>query len=381
VNTRTTTLALHWYLPTAGDGRDIVGWAHAALAAGTGIRTTGRAPDLPYLQAVAQAADQLGFASVLTPVGTWCEEPWITTAALITATERLRFIVAVRPDATSPTQIAQMAATFAQLSGGRLALNIVVGSDEAEQHRFGDWADHDGRYRRAAEFLTIVRAAWSGPPVSFDGEFYHVREATVGRPPATPPAIYLGGASESALDVAAQHADVHLSWAEPPDALAHRIKTVREAAELAGRAVSFGVRAHVITRDTAEQAWAQADLLLDAIDDDAIALAQQRIRSSTSVGQRRMADLHGGSRDQLEVSPNLWAGFGLVRRHAGTALVGSHDEVADRLAEYAALGIEHVILSGQPHLEEAYWVAEGLVPRLAQRGLSGPEYNEMADRL
>jgi alkanesulfonate monooxygenase len=367
------TLTLHWYLPTAGDGRDIVGWAHAALAAGKDARTTGRAPDLPYLQAVAQAADRLGFASVLTPVGTWCEEPWITTAALLTSTERLRFIVAVRPDATSPTQVAQMAATFAQLSGDRLALNVVIGSDEAEQHRFGDWQDHDARYRRADEFLTVLRGAWSGAPFSFAGEFYDVAGATVGRPPAEPPAIYLGGASAAAADVAARHADVHLSWAEPPDALAHRIKTLREAAELAERTLSFGVRAHVISRDTSEQAWAQADRLLAGIDDDAVELAQQRTRASTSVGQQRMAALHGGSRDQLEVSPNLWAGFGLVRRHAGTALVGSHDQIADRLCEYASMGIEHVILSGQPHLEEAYHVAEGLLPRLEERGLIGGE--------
>lgn len=379
------TLALHWYLPSAGDGRDIVGWAHAALAAGDDARMTGRAPDLPYLQAVAQAADRLGFASVLTPVGTWCEEPWITTAALITSTQRLHFIVAVRPDATSPTQVAQMAATFAHLSGGRLALNVVIGSDEAEQHRFGDWQKHDARYRRASEFLTIVRGALSGLPIGFDGEFYQVAGATVGRPPRVAPTIFVGGASTSAIDVAARHADVHLSWAEPPDALAHRIKTLREAAELAGRSISVGVRAHVITRDTSAQAWAQADSLLAAVDDAAIELAQQRMHASTSVGQRRMTELHGGNRGQLQVAPNLWAGFGLVRRHAGTALVGSHDEVADRLGEYAAMGIEHVILSGQPHLEEAYWVAEGLLPRLEQRGLVGSEdfseYNETADRL
>jgi alkanesulfonate monooxygenase len=292
---------------------------------------------------------------------------------LLTSTERLRFIVAVRPDATSPTQVAQMAATFAQLSGGRLALNVVIGSDEGEQHRFGDWSDHDARYRRADEFLTVLRGAWSGTPASFAGEFYDVVDATVGRPPTMPPTIYVGGASTSAIDIAARHADVHLSWAEPPDALAHRIKVLREAAELAGRSLSFGVRVHVITRDTAADAWAQADRLLAGIDDDAVELAQQRMRTSTSVGQQRMSALHGGSREQLEVSPNLWAGFGLVRRHAGTALVGSHDEIVDRLCEYTSMGIEHVILSGQPHLEEAYHAAEGLFPRMEERGLIGRE--------
>jgi alkanesulfonate monooxygenase len=127
------------------------------------------------------------------------------------------------------------------------------------------------------------------------------------------------------------------------------------------------VRFHVITRDTAREAWAEADRLLEAMDPHAIAVAQERFRNSVSVGQRRMAALHGGSKEGLEIHPNVWAGFGLLRRHAGTALVGSHEEVAERIEEYRALGVEHFILSGQPHLEEAYRVAEGVLPLLGAR--------------
>lgn len=353
----------HWYLPTSGDGRDIVGWAHSRVATDA-PRAVGRAPDLGYLADVARAADRLGFESVLTPTGTWCEDAWITTAALVPLTTRLRFIVALRPDSLSPTLAAQMAATFQRVSGGRLDLNIVTGSDEEEQRRFGDWLDHDRRYERTDEFLAVLRGAWGDKPFDFEGTHYRVAGATTGRPlEGASPRIYLGGASSAAARVSARHADVHLFWGEPPAAVAAQLDVVRaEAAALGRPAPGFGIRLHVITRDTAAEAWAETDRMLAAADPAAVAVARRRFEASTSVGQRRMTALTAGGPGRLEVAPNLWAGFALLRRHAGTALVGSHEQVAERIAEYRALGIEDFVLSGQPHLEEAYAVAEGLVP-------------------
>ena len=139
-----------------------------------------------------------------------------------------------------------------------------------------------------------------------------------------------------------------------------------------GRTVRHGIRLHVITRDTSEQAWAQARRLLDGIDPQTVAAVQAGLARSESEGQRRMLALHGGDRDRLEVYPNLWAGFGLVRGGAGTALVGSHTEIADRIEEYHRLGITEFILSGHPHVEEAYWFAEGVLPILRRRGLWRP---------
>ncbi|MEE4543871.1 LLM class flavin-dependent oxidoreductase [Streptomyces sp. V4-01] len=362
------SLQPHWYLPTSGDGRDVVGWAHSRIATAAPWPTD-RAPTVDYLADVARAAERLGFASVLTPAGTWCEDPWIVTAALLRETRRLRFIVAQRPDAVTPTLAAQMAATFQRVSGGRLMLNVVTGSDDEEQRRYGDWLDHDARYARTAEWLGVLRGAWSGEPFDHDGEHYRVRGATVADAPDPVPPILLGGSSEPALRTAAAHADLHLSWGEPPAGLAPRLARLREAARAAGRRLAFGVRLHVITRDSSEQAWAEAARLLRGMDPQAIALAQRRAARTSSDGQRRMTALHGGRTDRLEIAPNLWAGFGLLRRHAGTALVGSHHEVADRLAEYHALGVEHVLLSGQPHLEEAHWFGEGVLPLLRERGL------------
>jgi len=144
---------------------------------------------------------------------------------------------------------------------------------------------------------------------------------------------------------------------------------VREAAGRAGRELRYGIRLHAISRDSSDEAWAVANALIERLDPAEIERAQSVLAASASEGQRRMVALHGGRTDALEVSPNLWAGVGLVRGGAGTALVGSHDEVADRIAEYHELGIDEFILSGYPHLEEAYRVGEGVMPVLRERGL------------
>jgi alkanesulfonate monooxygenase len=136
----------------------------------------------------------------------------------------------------------------------------------------------------------------------------------------------------------------------------------------AGRTLRYGIRLHVITRDTAHEAWMAANRLIRGIDEAMVREVQEGLAASESEGQRRMRELHGGTADNLEVSPNLWAGIGLLRGGAGTALVGSHAEVADRIEEYAELGISEFILSGYPHLEEAYWFGEGVLPILRRRG-------------
>jgi alkanesulfonate monooxygenase len=184
------------------------------------------------------------------------------------------------------------------------------------------------------------------------------------------PDVYFGGSSAAALPGAAQPADVYLTWGEPPAAVAEKIGRVRQAAASAGRPLRFGIRLHTISRDTSEEAWRQAGFLLERVTDDVIEEVQLGLAQSESEGQRRMRALHhGGARRNLEVYPNLWAGVGLVRGGAGTSLVGSHEEVADLIGQYAAVGVTEFILSGYPHLEEAYWFGEGVLPVLERRGL------------
>jgi alkanesulfonate monooxygenase len=352
-------VVLHWFLPTAGDSRTVVPFGDG------GHR---RPPRIEYLAQIARAADDLGYTGVLTPTGTWCEDAWLVTAALLRETRRLKYLVAFRPNSISPTLAAQKAATYQRLSGGRLLLNIVTGGEDAEQRRFGDWLDHDARYDRTDEFLTVLRGALSGTPTDFEGRYFHVEGATVNQAPLPVP-LYFGGASAAAEHVAAKQVDVYLTWGEPPGMVRPRIERLRDLAAEHGRRLRFGIRLHVISRDRAADAWAETRHFLDGLDPAVVSAAQAAMAASASVGQQRMRSLHGGSADDLVIAPNLWAGIGLVRGGAGTALVGSHEEIADRIEEYHALGFDEFVLSGHPHLEEAYWFGEGVMPILRRRGL------------
>jgi len=371
-------VTLHWFLPTSGDARTVLGalgdaGAHHRRA----DRDGGERPaDIAYLGQIARAAEQSGFEACLTPTGSWCEDAWLTTAALTQLTTKLKFLVAFRPGLLSPTLAAQMAATYQRLSGGRLLLNVVTGGDKTEQERFGDYLSKDERYARTGEFLDVVRNAWSGEPYDFHGEHVQVSGALVPEPPDPIPGIYFGGSSPAALDVAARHADVYLTWGEPPELVREKVEWMRRLAAAQGRRLRFGLRIHTLSRDTSEEAWRHAQCLLDGLDPATVARAQAAMGASESTGQQRMTALRGGRTSyadahELEVSPNLWSGVGLVRGGAGTALVGSHEEVADRLEEYARIGIDEFILSGYPHVEEAWSFGEGVMPVLRRRGLYG----------
>jgi alkanesulfonate monooxygenase len=361
------SLTFHWFLPTYGDSRNLIAGGH-----GTSMRGD-RPATLAYLNQVAAAAEQAGFESVLTPTGAWCEDAWLTTAMLVQETEKLKFLVALRPGLLSPTLAAQMAATFQWQSGGRLLLNVVTGGEPREQLAYGDSLNKADRYARCGEFLDVVRQLWAGEgPVTFNGDHVFVENATLQRRPEPVPPIYFGGSSPEAGVVAADHADTYLTWGEPPPAVAEKVDWIRKLATQRGRSLSYGIRLHVISRETSEEAWAEADRLLRTIPEGEIERVQSGLAQSESEGQKRMRDLHEGKAHDLrslEVSPNLWSGVGLVRGGAGTALVGSHEEVSERISEYADLGIDHFILSGYPHLEEAWQFAEGVMPALARRGL------------
>lgn len=347
-------MEMFWFIPTHGDGR-YLGTSHG-----------GRATTLAYLKQIAQAVDQLGFRGALLPTGVSCEDSWVVASSLMSVTERMRFLVAIRPGLMSASVAARMAATFDRLSNGRLLINVVTGGNPVELAGDGLHLSHDERYDLTDEFLAVWREVAGGGESNMTGDYMQFRGSKlIFRGPQRPyPPLYFGGSSPAALTVAAKHVDVYLTWGEPPAQVAEKIKEVRDEAARYGRELRFGIRLHLIVRETESEAWQAADQLIAHLDDATIAAAQAKLAQHDSVGQQRMRALHGGGRDSLVVSPNLWAGVGLVRGGAGTALVGDPATVAARMKEYADLGIETFICSGYPHLEEAYRVAELLFPLL-----------------
>lgn len=343
---------IFWFIPGAGDGRHL----------GAATRPNGFA----YLTSIAQAADILGFDGVLLPTGGLSEDTIVIGSALLSLTRRLRFLVAVRPGLISPILAARINASLDRISQGRANLNVVSGSGKFDFE--GLPLSHEERYELTREWLAVFRGAFGGSPVDFKGRHIHVENgkvllASIQRPY---PPIYFGGSSDEARSVAAEHADVYLSWGERPEEVAEKFADVRRQAEARGRHIRFGLRAHIIVRDTEDEAWCEADRLIAHLSDEQIAKAQAGFAESESVGQQRMARLHHGNRDSLRIGKNLWAGVGLVRGGAGTAFVGSPENIAQAMAQYRDAGVETFILSGYPHLEEAYRTAELLFPAIGK---------------
>jgi len=343
-----------WFLPTHGDGHHL------------GSTIGARPVSINYLRQIAQAADDLGYFGVLLPTGRSCEDSWVIASALAPSTERLKFLVAVRPGLQSPTLAARMTATLDRVSHGRLLINVVTGGDPAENKGDGIFLDHDERYEVTRQFLSVYTALLAGETVNFAGSHIRIEDGRLFFPSAQQPRppLYFGGSSVAAIDVAAEAIDKYLTWGEPPQQVAEKIAPVAARALQLRRQITFGIRLHVIVRETNDEAWKAATDLIRHASDETIAQAQAIFARMDSVGQRRMAELHQGRRDKLEISPNLWAGVGLLRGGAGTALVGDPQTVAARMKEYMALGIDTFIMSGYPHLEEAYRFAELVFPLL-----------------
>ncbi|WP_246551564.1 LLM class flavin-dependent oxidoreductase [Miltoncostaea oceani] len=324
-------MELGWYCPSEGDGRRL------------GTRAPELAPTIDHLASVALAAERAGATEILIPTGTVNDsfapdapfmESWTTAAALAVLTRRIRLLVAVNPAALLPGLVAHQVRTLAAIAPGRVAVNLVAGGGPDTGYGAPP-LDHDARYARLGELADTLRGAFDGP-------------------------LYLGGASPAALDLAARVADTYLMWGEPPDAIAARIADMRARA---GRPMRFGLRIHLISRDTEREARAAAARLVERAEvRDARA---GEYAAFDSVGQARMNEIDADGDGW--VAPGLWAGIRSVRGGAGTALVGAHAQVAALLRAYRAAGVDLVIGSGYPHREEAERVATRVWPLLRDR--------------
>ena len=308
---------------------------------------------------IVRTADLAGFDAILMPSGYALGIDTVTfTASIAAATTRIRPIVAVRIGEVWLPTLARQLATLDQLLGGRMIVNII--SSEMP----GESLASAPRYERTREHMAGLRTLLDGGRLETDGEWVQLsvdppRVATV---PGRCPPLYFGGLSEEAREVAAREADVYLMWPDTFDRIAALIDDMRERAARYGRTLRFGYRVHVVVRPTEAEARAAADHLVAALDPVTGEAIRARSLDSTSVGVRAQAALREGSDDDGYAEPNLWTGIGRARSGCGAAIVGSPQQVADKIESYRSLGIETFILSGYPHLDECRRVAEMVLP-------------------
>jgi alkanesulfonate monooxygenase len=349
---------IDWFVPIDGDGAHI------------GTARAERPPDFAYLREVVQTAEALDYYSLLVPTrfanglfesAAPLAETWTTASALAAVTDTIHLLVAVRPGFVAPGLFAQMAATLDNLSGGRVHFNAVPGGIQGDFERVGVQTSHQERYAYADEFIEACRQLWaSTEPVSFHGDTINLEGALVSPSPVGNPQWYLGGASDDALRLAARQADTLLMWIQPLDAIANLMNRAQAQFAPSDRHPRFGLRTHIIVRETESAAWAAADELLSQAAATVLAERQAVAVGASAVGVQAQVAKY----DDFRVGPHLWNGISTVRVNCGTAIVGTPRQVADELLSYWRLGIDEFILSGFPHLEECQRVAQDVLPIL-----------------
>ncbi len=325
-----------------------------------------RKPTLEYISSLIETAAEAGFSSLLTATNYHSEHENYTAAiAALARTHGAGLLIAVRPGMFQPAMYAKMLATAQNLFPGRVRLNIVTGSSPAENAMYGDFEAHAQRYERTREFLIILRQLWTQPaPQSYQSELFHFENAVLEPAPVQPIPIYFGGASPAAQRIAAELADVYLLWGERQDMLQERLAQMRVLEEEYGRKLGYGLRTHVVVRETEAEAWQAAERLISRVDPEVRRAFVESYSHVDGVGQLRQFQMLQEAGDSLIVEPNLWAGVGMARSGVGVAIVGNPQQVADKIRAYEAMGIGTFIFSGYPHLEEARRFGELVMPLL-----------------
>lgn len=345
-----TNVHFYWFAPTSGDGEFL------------GTEKPQYEANLENVVKVAQAAEEAGFEGILIPTGVPYLDSWIVGSAIVHSTKKLRPLVAFRPGFIAPAVASKIAATLDQFSDGRLLVNVVTGGSQKELAQDGDYTSHEDRYKRTGEFLEVIKKTWTEPAVTHKGEFFETTEAKLipelhqkgGIP------VYFGGSSDIAKDIAAEHADVFLQWGEPVAQIKSQIEDVKQRAEKLNRTLEYGIRLHIVVRETEEEAWAAAHHIISKIDTNTQKTIEDIKSTSDSVAQQRMTEI-ASQTDRFD--KYSWTGIGKVRKGAGTAIVGTPAQVEEALQDYVNVGITHFVLSGFPHADEATRFGKDVMPR------------------
>ncbi|KXF75832.1 alkanesulfonate monooxygenase [Paramesorhizobium deserti] len=316
-----------------------------------------------HCSSIVRKAEALGFRNILCPSSYQVGQDTLSfVAGCAPLTDSINFLAAVRCGEMQPIMLARTVATLDHMLKGRLTLNIISSDFPGEK------ADSAFRYQRSHEVVEILRQAWTRETIDFEGEVYHFKG--VPTDPARPyqqnggPLLYFGGYSPDALELCGAQCDVYLMWPETKEELAGRMRAVNERAAAHGRTLDYGLRVHMIVRDTEKEAREYAEHLVSRLDDEYGKLIRARAHDSTSLGvahqarARELADQYG------YVEPRLWTGIGRARSGCGAALVGSTDQILTELEAYRKMGIRAFILSGYPHLAEAEHFGTKVLPQL-----------------
>ncbi len=315
-----------------------------------------------HCSSIVKEAEAQGFRNILCPSSYQVGQDTLSfVAGCAPLTSKINMLAAVRCGEMQPIMLARTIATLDHMLEGRLTVNI-ISSDFP-----GEVAESGFRYRRSREVVQILKQAWTQDEINFTGEVYDFKGLTTD--PAKPyqtggPLLYFGGYSPDAIELCAEHCDVYLMWPEPKDQIAERMKAVNARAEAHGRTLDYGLRVHMIVRDTEQEAREYAEHLVSKLDDEYGKLIRDRAHDSISLGvahqarARELADKFG------YVEPHLWTGVGRARSGCGAALVGSTDQVLSEIEAYQKMGIRAFIFSGYPHLDECRHFGSRVMPHL-----------------
>ena len=315
-----------------------------------------------HCSSILKEAEAQGFRNILCPSSYQVGQDTLSfVAGCAPITDRINMLAAVRCGEMQPIMLARTIATLDHMLEGRLTVNI-ISSDFP-----GEVAESGFRYQRSREVVEILKQAWTQDEINYEGDVYNFQGLTTD--PARPyqtggPLLYFGGYSPAALDLCGQHCDVYLMWPEPKEQIAERMKAVNAVAERYDRTLDYGLRVHMIVRDTEAEAREYAEYLTSKLDDEYGKLIRDRAHDSISLGvahqakARELADKFG------YVEPHLWTGIGRARSGCGAALVGSTDQVLSEIEAYQKMGIRAFIFSGYPHLDECRHFGEKVMPQL-----------------
>jgi alkanesulfonate monooxygenase len=312
---------------------------------------------------IAKRADELGFRNILCPSSYQVGQDTLSfVAAMAPQIKQMNMLAAIRCGELQPAMLARTVATLDHLLEGRLTLNVISSDFPGEQ------ADSAYRYRRSWEVVEILKQAWTQDEINYEGQIYQIKGLSTDpvRPYQTQggPLLYFGGYSPDALELCGAHCDTYLMWPEPKETLAQRMRDVHAQAHKYGRVLDYGLRVHMIVRDTETEAREYARELVSQLDDQAGQAIRNRALDAKSLGvafqssNREIADEDG------YIEPHLWTGVGRARSGCGAALVGSVDQVLSEIHDYMKMGIRAFIFSGYPHLNECEQFGTKVLPHL-----------------